>query len=521
MQLGNLMQTLIELTRLLNVPKLKSSGLWGAVLESDSKMELLCEAILEGKVEDEEGAVALLYPGESRVGSKFQNLKERLKERLLHATLLSDVRSAKPTDRQMAYFETNKKWAAAMVLLSRQAKHTGHEMLDHLLKQSQFYEFTELTLNALSVLRLHYGTVAGDRTKYEQYRQSYRHFQKVWMAENEAEDLYTDLVSHFVNSKSTRLEISELAEKYYEEVKPWMEEYDAFRLHLCGRLIQIMQYSSLNDYNTTAKLCEEAIAFFKAKPYESNLPLQAFYYQLFVCYAQLREYDKGLELMGHYQSAFVHGSFNWYKLQELFFLLATHTRHYEKAREVCTTVKSMLKGNIDKLPAHIQEMWKIYDAYVQYLVHIGKLEVAEGQEKFKINRFLNDIPVFSRDKRGMNIPILIVQILFMLADKNYVDSIDRMEAVEKYNSRYLRQSDTFRSNCFLKMLLQIPASSFHHAAILRKTEKLLEQLKTVPIELANQTHEIEIIPYEDLWEMVLSTVGNKVVQVKKGRSRIA
>ena len=64
---GNIMQTLIELTRLLNVPKLKSSGLWSAVLESDSKMELLCEAILDGRVEGEESATDLLYPGESRV----------------------------------------------------------------------------------------------------------------------------------------------------------------------------------------------------------------------------------------------------------------------------------------------------------------------------------------------------------------------------------------------------------------------------------------------------------------------
>lgn len=129
-------------------------------------------------------------------------------------------------------------------------------------------------------------------------------------------------------------------------------------------------------------------------------------------------------------------------------------------------------------------------------------------------RFVNEMPLYSKDKRGMNIPILIFQILSLIYYKRYDDAIDRMEAIEKYCSRYLRRDDTFRSNCFIKMLLVIPAQGFHKSAVLRHAEKYHKMLLSMPIDMANQSHDVEIIPYEDLWEMVLESLQNKIHKKK-------
>ena len=273
-----------------------------------------------------------------------------------------------------------------------------------------------------------------------------------------------------------------------------------------------MIHSSRNDYAATAKVCEDAIAFFRKKDFESNLPLQAFYYQLVVCYIQLQEFEKGAEVIQQYQSIFEEGSFNWYKLQELFFLLAMYTRHYSKAFEVCDMVQKKLRSG--NHPSQIAEMWKIYEAYVHFLVYLKKIELPQDYaSKFKVGKFLNDIPTYSKDKQGMNIPILVIQILFTISEHNYNQSIDRMEAIEKYCSRYLKQNETFRSSCFIKALLQIPAAAFHQEVVTRKAQKYIDMLNTQPLEVAYQTHEIEIIPYEHLWEMALETLGNS-----KGRN---
>jgi hypothetical protein len=56
------------------------------------------------------------------------------------------------------------------------------------------------------------------------------------------------------------------------------------------------------------------------------------------------------------------------------------------------------------------------------------------------------------------------------------------------------------------MLLQIPKQNFDRTAVEKNTSKLLDKLKAVLLEKANQTFEIEIIPYEDLWEMALESL---------------
>lgn len=227
------MQDLIALIRSINISRLKSGGLWSFIFEPGSLMEQLCDAIHEERVASDEDAVALLYPGET-AGSKFINLRERLKERILNVVFLVDFRANTSSDRQKAYFECNRKWAAAMLLMSKNVKGVSIGIIEGLLKQTIQYEFTELTLSALSSLRLHYGTIYGDTSKYSLYRDMYRKYQEVWMMENEVEDSYTHLVSHYVNSKAAKTPISEEAQHCFDRIAPYMEQSDSFRLHLSG-----------------------------------------------------------------------------------------------------------------------------------------------------------------------------------------------------------------------------------------------------------------------------------------------
>ena len=44
----------------------------------------------------------------------------------------------------------------------------------------------------------------------------------------------------------------------------------------------------------------------------------------------------------------------------------------------------------------------------------------------------------------------------------------------------------------------------HHEAVARKAQKFADRLKDTSVQIADQPFELEIIPYETLWEMVLS-----------------
>lgn len=510
------MKQLHELITLLGKNKVKSNVLLDALLESGSKKQELFDLIAEGRVQSDEEAISLLY-GDPGAKNSYNVVKTKLKDSLTEALLLLDFRTTNYSNRQRSYHDCNMKWAAIQILLTSNARLTGIELLEKLLQQALKYEFTEIAINALRLLRLHYGNVEGDLKKFEQINMRYNHLQTLWIWENRAEELYTSMTIGFVNSKSGTAEISQIARQYFDEIGPWLSKYDSFKLHLFGRLIQITIYSSINDYQRTAELCEDALAFFKLKPYDSSLPLQVFYYQLAVSYIQLRAFDKGQALINSVESVFEEGSFNWFKFKELFFLLAMHTERYAEGASVCTQI--MKHPKLNNHPAHISEMWKIYQAYVYILVRMGIIsddEYEHKSTKFKLQKFLNDIPVFSRDRQGMNIPVLIAQILLLIVERNYEASIDRIGAIEKYCSRYLKQKDTLRSNVFIKMLLQIPLASFHKEALIRKAAKLLKMLQDTPMEISNQAYEIEIIPYEILWDMLIASLDRKTYRARGG-----
>jgi tetratricopeptide (TPR) repeat protein len=502
------MRDLVELVGLVNKTKLKAGGIMKFIIEPDSKMERLFNALLDGKVKTDDDAKALFKDDDANVS----NLKNKLKERLLDAIFLLDFKDSNFTNRQKAFFECYKKWSAAMTLLIRNAKVIGIDVLERLLRHAKHFEFTELTLDILRVLRLQYSTVDGDIEKYEQTKAQYAEYEKIWQMESKAELYYSELMAQYTNSKSTKKEVTDQAKEYYAELKPFMAVCSSFKLHLFGRMVNLLIYNSVNDYVNTAKLCEEAIAFFDKKDYDSGLPLQVFYYNLIVCYLQLGEFDKGQKAIERCEYFFEEGSFNWFKLQELFFLLAMRTGHWEEAYHLYEKVTNYPRFNDRQV--QIVEMWKIFQAYVFYLIRVGKIPekvLSEKTKKFRMGKFMSEITLFSRDRSGMNVSILIAQILYGIAEKDYKKTSDRIEAIEKYCVRHLKGEPNARSKAFIKMLLEVPQARFHREGARRKAERYQKQLAKTPLNEANQAHEVEIVPYEMLWEMTLESLQMKAL----------
>lgn len=121
--------------------------------------------------------------------------------------------------------------------------------------------------------------------------------------------------------------------------------------------------------------------------------------------------------------------------------------------------------------------------------------------------FLRSVPLFSKDKRGMNVPVLIIQMLIYISEKNYDAFIDRIDAIKKYSGRYLRMQDAYRSSCFIKMLVTISKNNFHPQAIARQALPLKEKLAKTPLDVSPQAYELEIIPYELLWDLIMKALS--------------
>jgi hypothetical protein len=502
------MEDLRELIDIINPKKVEAlRRSTGAVVLKDKQAKQLYDLIAGRKVRTEEEAVQMMFGASKSAARRFRRVKRVLREHLLRLLLMVDLTQAHHHQRQKAYFECYRNWGALKLLSGKSAHQSVLELSKPTLKIAQKYEFTDVALDVVRHLRLYYGSLEGNLRKFEQYGRMARELEEVVYFENLSEELYTYLVIRFVNDKSTKMDVHKQAKQYYLQLETAMSKYKTYRLHFCGRLIEALVHTSINDYRSTLEVCDRAIRFFEAKKYIATIPLQVFLYQEMVCFVQLRDFENGEAAARRGLKLLDVGSFNWFKYQELLLTLSLHARRYQKAYEIFRLTVGHRR--FQSLPAGIRQTWKILEAYLYYLIDSGKIEPLKDDKvfnRFRMARFVNEVPIFSKDKRGMNIPILILQILYLLLHRRFGETIDRMEAIERYTSRYLKVNEHFRSSCFIKMLLQAPNAEFHPAAVQRHAEKFRKMLDKMPLDFAGQSHDIEIIPYEDIWEMVLESL---------------
>lgn len=502
------MEIIKELTFIVTQNKLDKINLLGDAM-GDSKVNQFYHAILAGELPNDEVASKILLP-DAKNTSSYRKLKAHYRKLLINTTFFLDLDQPSYNQRQVAYYECYREWAAIKILLGKNARKSAIQLANKVLRYAEKYEFTSLCVDITSLLRLHYGVREGDRKKFDELNERYHYYKNVNDAEQKAEEFYAELMLNVTIFKGEKMEIAQMAHTAYYTLAPMIKKYHSYGLLLYGSLIQYMIYSGENNYKATLTVCDQVIHDFKKKKYTAAVPLQIAYYQKVICQIQLKQFDGGEEAAAKCLKLIEFGSFNWFKYNELYFILLAHTGKYQELLSVY--FNSTSNRRFKYLDDSTKEVWVLYKAYLHYLSELGEIDASAYAKKFttfKLNKFLNEIPEFSKDKAGMNIAVLVLHILFLILLNKYDQVIDRIEAIEKYISRHINKGDTIRSKYFIKMLLVIPNANFHKAAVIRKAQTYREKLLNKPLDLAHQQYKLEIIPYEVLWEFALNSLNNK------------
>ena len=159
---------------------------------------------------------------------------------------------------------------------------------------------------------------------------------------------------------------------------------------------------------------------------------------------------------------------------------------------------------------HFAETWELNRQYLHFLFLIGRVKPDKDDKTYnniRLGRFLNQVPSFAKDKQGMNMPVLIIQLCILIQQKKHDAAEERVEALEKYLARHVRKNNpNYRSNLFLKMLLQVPIAGFQKKLVQKKAQKYIKKMEQVDLEYGGQSHAVEIIPYATLWKYILEVL---------------
>lgn len=451
--------------------------------------------------------------------SSYYKYRSQLKKQLIHEVLAINPVKLENQDREVACLQCQQ-WLHALEVLARtNGEAIAADLLKKVWQTAEAFAFTDLQLAAARWVWRLQALVPDSIAPLSLDTDTRSNLATLCQYEDLAEETYYRLAWENNASLIDVTMSPEVAHDIATQLGIIPADAESFKLHVLRELIQSRLDARERDFPALLARNQALLLYLKNQNFQDNWSLQRVFLNLLEGYAQTQD-PVGFEDCLDQALPFVtRGSSLWIKYYDLGVRLSMATGAFYQCDQYFQEVVGS-KSLVDK-PAQLQEQWRIYAAYLKFIQQV-RPEVIKGKNRsntFRLGKFMNETPVFSKDKQGMNIPILIVQFLILLTQKKYHKLIDRAEALAKYQSRYLQQDEWFRSQCFLKMLMQLPANNFHRQAVERKTEDWLSRLDKRGTQKKTGLSPCEIIPYDILWKWILASLDNQFHGKQKSNAR--
>jgi hypothetical protein len=502
---------LIDLVKTITRNKVKNIEVLGNPGNDSTFIEALYDGIARGKITSDESAVRVLYgKGESLDSPGYARTKSRLLRQLINTAFFVDIHQPLFNERTKAYHNCYRDFAAAHTLIARDARLAGVYLLEQVLEQSLRYEFVELTTDIARYLRGEYARSAIDQAKHERMAKIHRQYEEKRRLEALALDYYENLIHYYIVRRSPNEEVHRQATQYLDELKPLVEMADTSQFYHHFYQIGLIKYFAINDAAKILELCEEALAVLQARKNTNRGALAALAGQKLACLTQLRRFDQneGDETATYLLGLSEEGSFNWYRSSEVYLYYCLSSKRYAKALEIFKNASQQPRYNV--LQGTARDTWHLFGGYFHLLAALGELNagaVEEAVGEFRYAKISNEIELVDKDKEGMNIPLVLLPVIYNLVNNTFEESNISVDALEKYRKRYLDNETNRRSAAFLNMLIAFAKKDYQSASAEKKIQKELQILDSEPPQLARQSFAVEIVPYEDLW-VLMTKKGN-------------
>ncbi len=487
------LKRLRDLTKQVNRWHLNRARLLNNPQYEGTKVRQLYDLIHDQPEQEEEAIRQEIY-GETGSQSSFSHLKRNLDEILISTLFL--IVDEKREEYRINYDRGYKRFAAMKLLLSRGSKAAALDIAEEALRDCQKYELTELCYLFSFELLQHY-LITGDEKRQKVFEEIYNRYNELYRIEMQAELLYSKIAAYFARIHKVEEEDKDDLLGLTKQLIQLTQPYPTYRLTSLRFNAQIVLSHLEEKPERVIVTGEDAIAYFDQLSFPpGNLTYFAFLIKMVPAYILLRQFEAARAALSRCLEIRKPGGYNWQVALIYQAINALHARQYTWAEEAFE-----LYLKYDCPSPNLTEQWRIIEAYLYILDKLGRVQ---HRRRFKLGKFLNEVPIFSRDKLGANVSILVAQIFIYLINHQRGKIIDRIDALKAYAHKHLRRDYTYRSNCFIKTLMQLPISRFHPVAFRRKAKPYLDRLQAEPLALGDI--EIELIPYEDLWAFLVEAL---------------
>lgn len=455
--------------------------------QSRDDIERLFELIRAGKIKDTASIREHFFPGSPHGKRYTNNLKRQLRRRMVNTAFCTDPKEKNYWE---IYFDTAKKALVCELLWNNGKSAAAAQLAEEVALEAEQYEFPQIGLNICRQLCGQYSVLQRDRRKFRRFRSQYDRFSDMDRWIQLAEMYYYDMSFQFRHLKSPRPEAIQQASAYNEELAGTPETAWSLQFVSVRTNFAVMVYRLKNDIAGILTTCEAALQYFNSRTFAvPGRALRSVYFSLVAASLQTEAYDKAGQYIDQVKPDVEPGGHNWIGIHQYQTILAFRRNDLALAAASINILKDSKHHQL------IGEEIRIYETYLALLTG----------EQPALGRFLNETIHFSTDKKGMNINILILQVLIFLRRDDRPAIIERLEALQMYAYRYLANDPvTRRSELFFRLLFLLARSIFDPDEARDRSPDLLQELRDTPRHIS--AIDIEVVPYEGLWEWVLGWV---------------
>ena len=366
------------------------------------------------------------------------------------------------------------------------------------IKQAMLYDFTTIVCDSARYLARVYSTREFNPKEALRYSEVVDRYMDIQKHENFVEKLFNEIA--LKNNQQAALGINDLSDFNFSFNSSVGKSSYLYPLYF--GLVSIYRAELLGQLSEVIKLSQFYFQQFQQKKYDHYIAKGVFLRSKVGAHLQLRQYVDAQQTLDLLFTKLRPVDHNWFNAQDLQIRLSLATQDYTSAHK---HLQSLLKNKRYKAqPEEKKDLYQLYAAYINFLVCTDHIPEVKPWTKKKLTTYFRATSVFDRDTRGVRIAMIIVELLYNILDHDYDAMERRIYSLKEYCSKYLKKDkENYRSNCFIKMLLEIPKALFHPEAVHRKAKRYNQRLVDNPLELAMQPREVEIIPYEQLWRIIL------------------
>lgn len=441
-------------------------------------------------------AVKALY-GATDVTSaaSFRKLKSRVQQKLLNQLYFLDNTDPRHLATKKYDQQCLSTIHQAKILTGEGEYKLAEKLFRKALRLAADAEFTHYSILGINILRKLYAEL-GNAVRFRQMNKQLHQLQAQQLLELESEQLFVEsklALNEKVRSRRSTLSQLPLLIERLTEIHAQVNSYNTF-YNLYS--VRVMKEELAGNYPGIISITHEV-----EEQYQQGLINTRRFDKRFNNYMSIfahlynKQAAQGLVLAEEYFKDFHYSSGNWFYFLETYLLLALHAHEYRKALDLLQQAHQ--NPYFIKQRDAAQQRWELYEAYLQFVrPAVSPLKLRS------FSQFVQKVPAYSRDKQGMNVAILILQFLYFLNLGDIDGLTARLDALRKYELRHLRDPATLRTQLFFRLIFLSMREGFDIRRIVPKAETLLDKLRATPHPGA-AFGEIEIIPYERLWDLML------------------